>query len=256
MKRVLIQTSAAIVTIASFGACESRTSAPATPSPISPSPQAPVPPPQPPPSRGQEVSTVSGVAYEHTAAGLQPVAGLPLHVEGRRDGKTWVTLDVVTDAAGRYEVPRLDREYVLVSTRSQEAYLSPCSVRMWLWNDEPLNMHVVSRANLLASGPPRSMPPFSKPVGYQLVDVLEGFVTERTADGTRPVTSALVEHLYGDGQSGDPTGFTLTTADGHYVLCGYWDDYGQAVRVRKDGYRTSIRSFGPSWRIDFELVRN
>lgn len=105
MKRVLIQTSAAIVAIASFGACESRPSAPSTPSPISPSPQAPVPPPQPPPSRGQEVSTVSGVAYEHTAAGMQPVAGLPLHVEGRRDGKTWVTLDVVTDAAGRYEGP-------------------------------------------------------------------------------------------------------------------------------------------------------
>ena len=100
------------------------------------------------------------------------------------------------------------------------------------------------------------MPPFSKPAGYQLVDRLEGFVTERTADGMRPVASAWVEHLYGDGQTGDPTGFTLTTADGHYVLCGYWDDYLQSVRVRKEGYRTVIQNFGPSWDINFELVRN
>jgi hypothetical protein len=63
------------------------------------------------------------------------------------------------------------------------------------------------------------------------------------------------EHFYGDSQSGDQTGFALTTADGSYVLCGYWDDHGQSVRVRKDGYRTSIESFGLSSMIDFKLVR-
>ena len=91
------------------------------------------------------------------------MAGLPLRVHGRRDGTTYV-----------------DREYLLVGVRPQDAYLSPCSVRTWLWADSPFNIHV----------------------------------------------------------------------------CGYWDDYGQAVRVRKDGYRTAVQSFGPSWRIDFEVVRN
>jgi hypothetical protein len=77
--------------------------------------------------------------------------------------------------------------------------------------------------------------------------------TPRTAP-TPPTAPVAVEHFYGDG-SGDPTGFTLTNAEGYYVLCGYWDDYGQSARVRKDGYRTSIESFGWSTEIDFEVVR-
>jgi hypothetical protein len=97
---------------------------------------------------------------------------------------------------------------------------------------------------------------FLRPPGYDFVEVLSGFVTERTPDGIRPVPEASVEHLYGDGRSGDPTGFTLTNGDGYYVLCGYYDDFGQAVRVRKHGYRTGIQSIGPSWRIDVELVRD
>ena len=99
------------------------------------------------------------------------------------------------------------------------------------------------------------MPPFSRPEGYAFVELVSGFVTERTAVGVRPVAEASAEHFYGDGLSGDPTGFTLTNADGYYALCGYFDDYGQSVRVQKDGYRTAIQSFGPSAKIDFELVR-
>lgn len=242
---VFVAASAAFISIAFLGACsDSPMPSPSSPTPTSPSVPGPLP-----------VFTVSGVAYEHTPAGIQPLAGLPLRVHGYRDLQTPVTVDVVTDAAGRYEVPGLVREYVLVGARPQDSYLSPCSVRLWLWNDDPKNVHVVSRAYLLAAGTPRSMPPLSRLDGYPSVQVLSGFVTERTSDGVRPVAEASVEHLYGDGQSGDPTGFTVTNANGFYVLCGYDDDYGQAVRVRKKGYRTGIQSIGPSWTIDVQLVR-
>jgi hypothetical protein len=200
---------------------------------------------------------LSGFAYEHTADGLQPVGGLPLRVDGFRDRQTPETMEVVTDSAGRYEVAGLAGEFVLVGARAQDAYLSPCSVRVWQGDDKPKNVHIVPRTHLLAVGTPTSMPPFSRLEGYSIVDVVSGFVTERVPGGVRPVPEASVEHLYGDGQSGSPTGFTLTRADGSYVLCGYMDDFGQAVRVRKDGYRTGVQSIGPSWRrIDVELVRD
>jgi hypothetical protein len=130
---------------------------------------------------------------------------------------------------------------------------------VWLWNDEPLNVYVVSRAHLLAAGPPQLMPPFVKLSGYPSIEVLLGFITERTGDGLRPVSGATVEHWYGppgDGTFGNPTGFTVTNAEGYYALCGYQDDYGQWVQVRKDGYRTNRQSIGASWRIDLELGRN
>ena len=249
MVAVLVRLSAAFLSMAFLGACsESPTTSP--PSPTSPSLS------NPPPTGGLVLGTVSGVAYEHTAAGIQPLAGLPLLVKGYTDRNTFVTINVVTDAAGGYQVPGLWREYVLVGARPQDAYLSPCSVRLWLWNDDSKDIHVVSRAYLLTAGPPRSMPPLSRAEGYPSVEVLSGFVTERTPAGVRPIAEASVEHLYGDGQSGDPTGFTVTNADGYYVLCGYDDDYGQAVRVRKKGYHTAIQQIGPSWRVDLELVRD
>jgi hypothetical protein len=207
--------------------------------------------PSPPPPGGEEESrALSGIAYEHTPAGMRPLGGLSLRV----GGVTGETIDVVTDATGQYRVAGFQREYAIVSARPQGQYLSPCSAQMHQWTN-PLDVHVVSRANLLTTGTPHSMPPFSQPAGYSYVVVLSGSVTQRTGSGVRPVAEASVEHFYGDGLSGDPTGFTLTNADGYYVLCGYCDDYGQSVRVRKDGYRTSIESFGPSLEIDFELVR-
>jgi hypothetical protein len=214
-----------------------------------------------------EVSRVSGFVYEHTAGGSRPLGGLLLTIHGRSDSGASVTTHVVTDAAGRYELAGLTREYVQIEVRPQSAYLSPCGAHQWFWNDDPVNVHVVSRETLRATGTPPSMPPLSlksigasflRPPGYEFADEVSGFVTERTPDGVRPVAEASVEHFYGDGRSGDPTGFTLTRSDGSFVLCGYFDDYGKAVRVRKDGYRTSIQSIAswPPVRTDVDLVRD
>ena len=207
---------------------------------------------------GLEVAKVFGFAYQHTAfEGIQPLSNFPLHLEATTVGRAPVSIDVLTDASGRYEVPEILREYAMVGAPVQDGYLSPCSARLWLWNDRPLNVHVVSKATFLATGMPPSMPPLSKlgDQGYEFSDKVFGVVTERTANGVQPVAGASVQHFYGTGQSGRATGFTLTNADGSYALCGYSDDYGQAVRVSKDGYRTSIQSIGPSWRMDFEIAR-
>lgn len=229
-----------IIACGPSGPDEANTPSAAPPSPTAPSP--------PPPTGDNGEPTLSGTAYEHSAAGTRPLGGVPLRVIG----VTGATIDAVTDAKGQYEVA-LDREYAMVGARPQDDYLSPCSAQMHQWTS-PLDVHVVSRGNLLAMGMPRSMPPFVQSPGYAYVVVLSGYVTERTESGRRPIAEASVEHFYGGGESGDPSGFTLTNAEGYYVLCGYWDDYGQSVRVHKAGYRESIQEFGSSVRIDFELT--
>ena len=202
---------------------------------------------------GKQIGTVSGTVYEHTSNGMRPLSNFPIHVQGSREGYKPVSVDVMTNASGRYEVAGLEREYVLVSAGSQSDFFSPCSVRVWLWSDVPMDIHVVSRAQLLASGTPRSMPPFLRPNGYPYIELLSGFVKEKTPDGLRPSVGAIVENLYGDGRSGDPTGMTLTSADGSFALCTYIDDYGQFVRVRKTRYRLSIQPVAYPRKIDFEL---
>jgi hypothetical protein len=76
---------------------------------------------------------------------------LLLQVQGRRDSRP-VMVEVATDVNGRYEVAGLEREYLSVIVQPQDRYLSPCGVRLWLWNDEPKDVHVVSRTTLLSSG--------------------------------------------------------------------------------------------------------
>src|SRR5688572_30722017 len=162
-------------------------------------------------SRGEQVSTAYGFVYEHTQSGTRPLAHFPLQVDAMRGKYESVLINVTTDAQGRYEVPDLLREFLMVGARKQEAYVSPCSVRMWLWSDLPHNVHVVSKEMVLAGGLPRSMPPLSQQPSSPHAEMVSGVVTEQTPDGaTRPVTGALVEHFYGDGRSGRPTGFTLT----------------------------------------------
>jgi hypothetical protein len=52
-----------------------------------------------PPPRPQGPNTLHGVAYEHTAAEIRPLGGLPLRIDGRtEDERTSVTLDAVTEA--------------------------------------------------------------------------------------------------------------------------------------------------------------
>ena len=92
--------------------------------------------PSPPPPGGEEESTaLSGIAYEHTPAGMRPFGGLSLRV----GGVLGETIDVVTDATGQYRVAGFQREYAIVSARPQGQYLSPCSAQMHQWTN-PLDV--------------------------------------------------------------------------------------------------------------------
>jgi len=86
------------------------------------------------------------------------------------------------------------------------------------------------------------------------VELVSGFVTERTAVGVRPVAEASVEHFYGDGLAGDPTGFTLTNADGYYACAAIPTITGSKCASRRTDTVLPY-SLGPSAKIDFELVR-
>jgi len=201
-----------------------------------------------------------GVVYEHSSDGrMQPVSGLPLWVTGRTKEFAPVTTEAVTDSAGAFDVSGLARVFLQVSVRPQEAYLSPCSSRVWERNGDPVSIHVMSKQTFLASGAPFSMPPYQR---LELgASVLPGLVTEQTPDGLRPVAGASVEHFYRRDEM-HPTGFTLTQDDGSYVICRYGpdeagDDEIQLIRVRKTGYRTALRQLEEwsSTRADVELVR-
>jgi hypothetical protein len=242
----VVQVSALAIAVTIMACADSAQTAPSPPPPSSPPPSSP-----PPPITGDEKPGLWGVAYEHTPTEIRPLSGLALRVTG----VLGVTHDAVTDAEGHYQIADLSPEYALVGVRPQDAYLSPCSAQKHQWAS-PLNVHVVSKATLLVKGTPQSMPPFSHSAGYEASVPLSGVVRERTSDGMQPVAEASVEHFYGDGMSGDPTGFTLTNAEGFFVVCGYWDDHGQSVRVSKRGYRTAIQPYGASTKIDFELIRD
>lgn len=108
--------------------------------------------------------------------------------------------------------------------------------------------------------PPSPTPPSPIPtlscVGNGTV---EGVVSERTPDGIRPISGAIVELFFGDSLDShnifnlNPIKATLTNAVGGYFMClpdppggtGRTGDAGQqfVVRVRKDGYPTASQSF-------------
>ena len=204
---------------------------------------------------GDQVSTAFGTVYEHTTAAVQPLPGTVLRVWGYRPEYNLVSLEVSTDSAGSYTVPGLQREYLQVSVKPHDDFVSPCSVRTWQWTDQPWDVHVVSKTTLRAGGLPASMSisNFARLYPGTAVLVISGTVTESAPTASRPVGEAIVEHLYVDSE--DPTGYTETTADGRFALCAYWDDYGQSIRVRKRGYRTAIEEIKASQIMNFELAR-
>ena len=95
-----------------------------------------------------EVSNVFGFVYEHTTAGVVPLRNFPLAVQGRSATGSFITVDVLTDATGRYDVPDMQREY-LAAPRDHRMPTCRCAASfLWGWKDEAYNVHVTSRANL------------------------------------------------------------------------------------------------------------
>jgi hypothetical protein len=163
--------------LACFTGCDNPPTSPTPPVQTPAPPPAPPPSPPPPPTPSGSL-TLSGVVYEHTAQGKQPLAGVPLDISYPGDS---FPPRVTTDPEGRYEVRGLAPQNLKVNAKLP-GYSQLCRVAIDLGSDSVRDVHLVSDAVLSTTGVPRTMP--------MVQPILSGVVVERTAEGVRPVTGA------------------------------------------------------------------
>jgi hypothetical protein len=237
---------AVIALILTLGACE------AGKDPTVSTPSAPTPPPPAPPPPSPPAGTVSGTAYEFTAAGeRRPVPNLRLRVRDASSSGGAVggreLPDVVTDGNGRYEIPEVTALILFFTTApgSDHRFLCdfyPLEVRLAFSKDLPL-VHV----SWSGDGLPRGM---SGPWGTSVY----GLVSERVNGAVRPVAGATVTL---DTGMQDPPATTNTA--GFYMVCSVvGTDQYRTITARKDGYRETSRQIFGGWdfHVDLELARD
>ena len=199
------------------------------------------------PSTTPKTFTVSGVVLDHTALGVLPLPGLRLNV--RLIQPSQATLEVTSDAAGRYSVSGVPAGALTITPAADTRYLAPCPAGTdALKADKSLDVHVASISTLAGAGTTIPLP-----VGTIWTS---GLVLEKTSTGLRRVSGAVVE--LGEGDS-PPT--TRTSVSGYYLLCplipGTGTDVQAVVRARKEGYAPASRPITLGWDygdIDIELV--
>ena len=123
----------------------------------SPSPAAPSAPGAAPTPVGPPFS-VSGTIFEHTVTGRRPLAGFHFTVTGSGVSASPLTVDVTSDADGRYEATGFpSRAHITVS---HAGYRAPCPqyTVLVLNSNSILNLDVVSDATLASTGIPQSLP--------------------------------------------------------------------------------------------------
>ena len=194
---------------------------------------------------------LSGVVYEHTPSGPQPLANVKLRVWVRAS----ILMTVSSDASGRYELTGVPGSHELyIEPAPESGFFSPCPAGSnWLRTDEVIDVHVVSGAVLSSSGTPRTMP--------RSEIWTSGVVFESTSLGRRPVAGARVDFA-GDGSEGGKTSSTLTDQRGAYLVCtappGVGTDSRIPVRASRAGYLSGTGYAVGGWDydgIDIELVR-
>lgn len=200
-------------------------------------------------------TAVVGTVFLHTTSGPKRAANVPLEFDWLRvDGAHIhpVVGQVVTDVDGRYRVEGLNSKHQghIVFRPPDLQYVIPCDARIGLERDGVLDVHIVSTETLLTTGLPASLPR----IGFSM----SGTVTERTADGLRPVSNAVVTTAYAWATWWDEyTPFTTTDVNGRYVLCGFYERLS-SISAWKPGYSTDSEIFDASPHpdvIDFELTR-
>ncbi len=193
--------------------------------------------------------SVSGTIVEHAVTGKRPLAGFHFTVIGSGVTASPLTVDVTTDANGRYEATGFPRNaWITVSLTGHRA---PCPIYpSLLLSNSILNLDVVSDATLASTGIPDSLPTHSP--------TISGTVSETASAGGSPIEGALLELSYGT------TPFdalvlasTLSDAAGRYFVCGQAIDELYSLRVHKNGYQPATQAFGVlvSARVDLELRR-
>jgi hypothetical protein len=184
--------------------------------------------------------TVSGVAFEHTATGQHPIAGVPLRIHSADSGG--IFLDVTTDADGRYVASQVRAGAVSIAPALTSGYFAPCPPGTdALAAHTTFDVHIVSAALLSATGAPRSLPTSAI--------YFSGTVYEVTTAGTQPVAGAFVQL----GQSANDVAYstTLTDASGRYLVCttppGVGTDVNIRLAVSKDGYVPGSLQVAGGW---------
>jgi hypothetical protein len=149
--------------------------------------------------------TVSGRPFEHTAAGIRPLAGLPLTMPLWRQR---LELKVTTSDSGHYEVSGVTADALTIAPAGEAEYRAPCRPGTdFLRSDGAFDVHVVSTGLLSTAVSPASAPLTGIRTG--------GLVFPRTPDGTRPVGGADVTLDY----DGVVMSSTVSDANGRFLLC-------------------------------------
>jgi hypothetical protein len=174
-------------------------------------------------------SSLSGVVYESTPAGLRPLAGVPLDVSV--EYQSW-SPRVTSDAQGRYALPGTG----LLKVRAEyPGYSQPCRAAANVTEPETtVNVYLVSDAVLSTIGVPASLPVVSP--------AISGRVVEQTAAGVRPVPGATLIMDFSGGLGWAPSATTVSDVDGRYMLCGIRDVAGSGLLlfVNKPGYADAV----------------
>jgi hypothetical protein len=195
---------------------------------------------------------VSGIVFEHTAAGPRPAASVPLVV------RSWAALpvfvSVTSDGNGRYEARGLPGSGVNITIAPplDSAYRAPCPTgTSGLTADATIDVHVVSTAVLANTGTPRSLPTSAV--------TFSGIVFERSLAGRAiPIGGASVQ-LTAVEQESNVESATLTDKAGRYLLCaaplGAGGDQEGWLHASHEGFESVSRRAFPETSTDIVLTR-
>jgi hypothetical protein len=220
----------------------------------SPSPSAPSAPGAAPTPVGPPFS-VSGTIFEHAVTGRRPLAGFHFTVTGSGVSASPLTVDVTSDADGRYEATGFPSKAQI--TVSHAGYRAPCPLYtvLVLNSNSILNLEVVSDATLASTGIPQSLP-----THFPLT--ISGTVSETVPAGGGPVGGVALELFYGlpTSESDRALASTLSDAAGRYLVCvppPGGTDQVFSIRARKNGYQPATQSIQvvAAERLNFELRR-
>jgi hypothetical protein len=173
---------------------------------------------------------ITGVVYEVTAAGRQPIADVGVDMSATYQVRP---PQVSTDGAGRFVFPGSTPTLGQKLVAQKAGYSQPCRQPVENANADQ-DIHLVRDDLLSRTGMPSAFPV----VGT----VLSGTVFEQKSFGRQPVTGAAVTLDTSGGLGWAPSAQTRTGPDGRFALCNVGATGGSDLWVVLDGYVDVVRA--------------
>ena len=187
------------------------------------------------PTRGAPIPprgglTIRGIVTERLAGGgVRPMPGANINawVDAGRMGYSywWANGRQQTDPSGRYELTRLPAAATVIVDVWADGYVQQCAappIRME--TDATVDVQLVSKENVTSR--PDGIPMTS---GFRFVS---GRVLENTPEGQRPVQGTFVDY---EPYMDFPAAWTVTDANGRYLICGIPADSPAVIGVNVKG---------------------